>query len=166
MRKVVVTGRGVVSAAGNSVEEFRKGIHRDPAPFRRLTRFDIAPLDELYAAEVVDFEPPVPVKPKQPWSANRGIQFAIAAAQQALAEAGIAVDDANRTSIGVVFGSTHACLDMTVKLDFNWFRQIQGRRDSGSRYAWPDDGQWPKQCAQKLGILNPFNKKRVGRFCW
>lgn len=117
MQKVVITGIGVMSALGNCRECFWNSLLNGPAPFRKVTRFETAPLSELYAAEVMDFEPAVPVNPKHVWTGARSIQFAIATARQALADAGIVVDDANRSDIGVVFGSTQSCLDLAVKLD-------------------------------------------------
>lgn len=123
MSKVVITGIGVVSALGNCKECFWKAMANGLAPFRRITRFETDPLTELYAAEVVDFETAVPVKPKQAWTSNRSIQFAISAAQQALADAGIVLDETARTNIGVVFGSTQSCLDLAVKLDVDGLTQ-------------------------------------------
>jgi 3-oxoacyl-(acyl-carrier-protein) synthase len=93
------------------------------ASFRRVTRFETDPLGEVYAAEVSDFENALPVKPKQAWTSNRSIQFAISAAGRALADAGIAVDDVSRKDIGVVFGSTQSCLDLAVKLDVDGLTQ-------------------------------------------
>jgi 3-oxoacyl-[acyl-carrier-protein] synthase II len=117
MSKVVITGIGLVSALGNCKECFWGGMLNGPAPLRRVTRFETDPLDELYAAEVANFEPPIPVKPKQFWTSNRSIQFAISAAQRALADAGIATGESPRRDIGVVFGSSQSCIDIAVKVD-------------------------------------------------
>lgn len=117
MSKVVITGIGLVSALGNCKECFWGGMLGGPAPFRRVTRFETDPLDELYAAEVASFESPIPVKPKQFWTGNRSIQFAISAAQRALEDAGIAADESLRSDIGVVFGSSQSCIDIAVKVD-------------------------------------------------
>src|SRR6476659_9134619 len=111
MPKVVITGIGLVSALGNCKECFWNGMSNGLASFRRVTRFETDPLGEVYAAEVSDFENALPVKPKQAWTSNRSIQFAIAAAGRAWADAGSAVDDVSRKDIGVVFGSTQSCLD-------------------------------------------------------
>jgi 3-oxoacyl-(acyl-carrier-protein) synthase len=126
MPRVVITGIGLVSALGNCKECFWNGMCNGLASFRRITRFETNPLAEVYAAEVLDFEGAFPVKPKQAWTTNRSIQFAVSAAGRALADAGIAVDDVSRTHIGVVFGSTQSCLDLAVKLDVDGL--IQGPR--------------------------------------
>jgi 3-oxoacyl-(acyl-carrier-protein) synthase len=119
MSKVVITGIGIVSALGTSTERFWEGLVSGADPLRRITRFETDPLAELWAAEVAEFEPPLPIRPKHPWTGNRSIQFAIAAAQQALADARIVLEDANRSDIGVVFGSTQSCLDLAVKVDLD-----------------------------------------------
>src|SRR5262249_42550879 len=117
MGKVVITGIGIVSALGTSRQGFWEGWLGGASPFRQVTRFESAPLARLYAAEVVDFTPPFPFKVKQPWTGVRSIQFAIAAAGEALADARLELNDANRSCIGVVFGSSLSCLDLEMKVD-------------------------------------------------
>lgn len=117
MSKVVITGIGLVSAFGNCRECFWTGMSRDAAPFHAITRFAIDPMDQLYAAEVSNFDTPIPVKQTQLWTSTRSIQFAVGAVERALEDAGIVLDDSNRSEIGVVFGSTQSCLDIAVKLD-------------------------------------------------
>jgi 3-oxoacyl-(acyl-carrier-protein) synthase len=123
MPKVVITGIGLVSALGNCKECFWNGMSNGLSRFCRVTRFETDPLADVYAAEVSEFEGAFPIKPKQAWTSNRSIQFAVSAAGGALADAGIAVDDVSRKDIGVVFGSTQSCLDLAVKLDVDGLTQ-------------------------------------------
>jgi 3-oxoacyl-[acyl-carrier-protein] synthase II len=155
MQKVVVTGIGVMSALGNCKECFWDSLLKDPAPFHRVTRFETAPFAELYAAEVNGFEPAFPVNPKHLWTGTRSIHFAIAAARQALADARIAVDDTNRSDIGVVFGSTQSCLDLAVKLDIDGI--VRGPR-TVSPLLFPHVNPSAPSCRVSLQlVLKAFN---------
>jgi 3-oxoacyl-[acyl-carrier-protein] synthase II len=151
MGKIVITGLGVVSALGTSKQSFWKALLNQAAPFRRLTRLDTAP----WGAEVADFEGPVPVKAKQPWTGNRSIQFAIAATQQALADAGLGTDNATGSQVGVVFGSTRSCLDLVVKLDQDG---VQRGPRTVDPLLFPDANPCAPSCRVSLQLgLNAFN---------
>jgi 3-oxoacyl-(acyl-carrier-protein) synthase len=160
MGKIVITGVGVVSAVGNSKQCFWEALRNGETPFRRITRFHTPFHPAPWGAEIVDFEFPIPVKPKQPWTASRCIQFAIGAAQQALTDAGLAPDQSNGsrsngTEIGVVFGSTRSCLDLVVKLD-------QDAVERGPRTVdpllFPDANPAAPSCRVSLHLgLNAFN---------
>jgi 3-oxoacyl-(acyl-carrier-protein) synthase len=144
-----------VSALGASKRRFWEGLIEGTAPFRPVTRFDTSPRARLYAAEVEGFEPPVPVKAKQPWTANRSIQFAIAAAREALGDAGLALTDQNRSRIGVVFGSTRSCLDLTIKLDLDGI--LRGPR-AADPMLFPDANPCAPSCRVSLQLgLRGFN---------
>jgi 3-oxoacyl-[acyl-carrier-protein] synthase II len=155
MSGIVVTGLGFVSALGNSAIRFWQGLLEGEDRFRAVTRFDTNPAPGLWGAEVAEFDPPVPVKAKQPWTGNRSIQFAIAAAQQALQHAGISVSDENRSQIGVVFGSTQSCLDLTVKLDQDGV--VRGPR-TVDPLLFPDANPFAPSCRVSLQLgLTAFN---------
>jgi beta-ketoacyl-acyl-carrier-protein synthase II len=70
-----------------------------------ITIFDASKLSVRIAGEVKDFDPALYFERKDVRHADRFSQFAIAAATQAMAEAGIKVDDSNRDDIGVIYGS-------------------------------------------------------------
>jgi 3-oxoacyl-[acyl-carrier-protein] synthase II len=149
MGKVVITGIGIVSALGTSRQGFWEAWLGGASTFRQVTRFESAPLARLYAAEVVDFTPPFPFKVKQPWTGVRSIQFAMAAAAEALADAGLELNDANCSCIGVVFGSSLSCLDLEMKVD-------QGSVQHGPRTVdpmmFPDGSPGSPSCRVSLQL--------------
>jgi 3-oxoacyl-(acyl-carrier-protein) synthase len=155
MGQIVITGIGIVSALGTSRQRFWKGWLRGASPFREVTRFDSAPLARLYAAEVVEFEPPVPVKAKQPWTANRSTQFAVAAAREALEDAGLEPNGSNRSDIGVVLGSGLTCLDLEIKLDQD---AVQRGPRTVDPMLFADGSPSAPSCRVSLQLgLNAFN---------
>ena len=72
---------------------------------RELTRFDPAPFPTRLAAEVGDFDPLDHLEPKQARRFDRFSQFAVAAARQAVADAGLCLDSLGRDDVGCYLGS-------------------------------------------------------------
>src|SRR5271165_2804876 len=90
-RRVVITGMGAITPLGNSVEEFFAGLIAGRSGIGPVSRFDAHSFPTRIAAEVKDFELGDFVREPGRWS-NSGLatQFALAAADLALAQAGLA----------------------------------------------------------------------------
>lgn len=103
--KVVVTGMGVVTPLGNDCESFFASLLRGHSGVRRIdAAYDAALLSPI-AATVEDFEPD-PSWPKAKLLAlDRASQFALAAAGQALADAGLGLSNVDRNRIGTAVGT-------------------------------------------------------------
>lgn len=105
MHKVVVTGMGVVTAIGNDCESFFANLVRGCSGVRRIDAAYDAVLVSPIAATVEDFDPG-PSWPKAKLLAlDRASQFALVAASQALADAGLDFSNMNRDRIGVAVGT-------------------------------------------------------------
>lgn len=104
-RRVVVTGMGAVTPLGNSVPEFWKNVVRGRSGVGHITLFDASNLATRFAAEVRDFDPAAIIGKKDARKMDRFAQFAWVAAQEAVADSGLEITDANRDSIGVIMGS-------------------------------------------------------------
>jgi 3-oxoacyl-[acyl-carrier-protein] synthase II len=89
MKKVVVTGLGVISPIGNSVEDFEAGLRAGKSGVGEITLFDTADFDVKIAAEVKDFDASRWMDKKDARKMARFTQFAVAAADQALTQAGL-----------------------------------------------------------------------------
>jgi beta-ketoacyl-acyl-carrier-protein synthase II len=104
---VVVTGQGVLCPLGNSVEEFWKRLIAGESGIGPVTRFDTAAYDTRIAGEVRGFNPEEVMDRKDVRRTDRFVQYAVAAATQALKQAGLSKDgggvDPNR--FGVIVGS-------------------------------------------------------------
>jgi 3-oxoacyl-[acyl-carrier-protein] synthase II len=104
-RRVVVTGLGVVSPVGNDRDTAWSNLVEGRSGLAELTRFDITNYEHKAGGEVRDFEPTAWMDPKAVRRSEREMHFGVSAAKQALADSGFEVNDANRTEVGVVFGS-------------------------------------------------------------
>lgn len=101
MRKVVVTGMGVVSPLGNSLDETWQGIKEGKSGIANITGFDCTDYKVQIAAEVKDFDASQFVDKREARKMARFTQFAVAAAVQAVKDAGLTKEtiDADRTGI-------------------------------------------------------------------
>ncbi|MDR2784477.1 MAG: beta-ketoacyl-ACP synthase II [Treponema sp.] len=88
-KRVVVTGLGVISPIGNTVEEFRQSLIAGKSGIARITQFDTEDFDVKIAAEVKGFDPAVWMDKKDARKMCRFTQFAAAAATQALEQAAL-----------------------------------------------------------------------------
>ncbi|MEO8274416.1 MAG: beta-ketoacyl-ACP synthase II [Chloroflexota bacterium] len=104
-RRVVVTGLGVVSSVGNDVATAWTSLTEGHSGLAELTRFDVSGYEHKAGGEVKDFDPVSWMDPKAVRRSEREMHYGVAAAKQALADSGFEINDANRTEVGVVFGS-------------------------------------------------------------
>ena len=88
-RRVVITGMGAITPLGNSVDEFWAGIKAGKSGIAPITHFDATKNKVHYAAEVKNFTAGDYMDPKIARNMARFSQFAVAAAGQALKDAGL-----------------------------------------------------------------------------
>ena len=104
-RRVVVTGIGMISPLGSSVQKTWDGLLAGRSGIGPITRFDPEGLETTIAGEVKDFDPLEYMDRKEVRRADRFAQFAVAVAAQALADARLEVTPELAPRIGVAFGS-------------------------------------------------------------
>lgn len=104
-RRVVVTGMGVITPIGNSVEEFWNGIKEGKTGFGPITYFDTADYRCKLAAEVKDFDPTQYMDKKSARRMEQFCQFAVAAAGQAISDAGLTMEQEDPYMVGCSVGS-------------------------------------------------------------
>jgi 3-oxoacyl-[acyl-carrier-protein] synthase II len=104
-RRVVVTGVGLVSSLGLSTQATWEGLLAGRSGVARITHFDPADFAVQIAAEVRGFDPLQFVDKKDVKKMDVFIQYAIAAAQYAVDDAGLAIGDGNRDRVGVFSAS-------------------------------------------------------------
>ena len=104
-RRVVITGMGAITPIGNSVEEFWNGIKEGKTGFGSITYFDIADYRCKLAAEVKDFDPTQYMDKKSARRMEQFCQFAVAAAGQAIADAGLIMEQEDPYMVGCSVGS-------------------------------------------------------------
>lgn len=113
-RRVVITGLGVVAPNGIGKEAFWNACIAGRSGIKPITRFDASTLPTRIAGEITNFSPEVlGLTPHEYSSLDRGTQFALAAANLALQDAGLAhvLNQEARDRMGVSMGSAMASVE-------------------------------------------------------
>ena len=105
MRRIVVTGLGLVTAVGHTVEATWESIVGGRSGVSPIDTFDASGFSSRIGATVRNFDLSPYMSPKEARKTDRFIHYGIAAAKQAIADAGIEVTDENRERIGIAIGS-------------------------------------------------------------
>lgn len=105
MKRVVVTGMGLVTPIGNSIKEYWDNIHAGKVGIGRIRNFDTTDYKVKLSAEVTDFEPKDYMPAKDAKRMDRFSQFAVAAAVQAVNDSGINMEQEDANRVGVSIGS-------------------------------------------------------------
>src|SRR5581483_4801992 len=105
MRRVAVTGLGVVSPLGVGVDAFWEGLSHGRSGVRRITRFDPTPFPTQIAGEVPDFQPSAHLSRRDVVRTDTFIQYALIAAQEAVAAAGLKIAASDGDRVGVAIGT-------------------------------------------------------------
>jgi len=105
MRRVVVTGLGLVTPLGMGVKRTWQGITGGKCGIREITRFDASDFPVRIAGEVPDFEPTDFVPKKDLKKMELFIQYAIASGLMAIEDSGLEITEENAERIGVYVGA-------------------------------------------------------------
>ena len=106
MRRVVVTGMGVISPVGNDLESFWNNLTEGKNGVGMITRFDTTEQKVKVAAEVKDFEPTKYIEKSQVRKTDLFAQYALAAAVKAMEDAGLkSGENIDAERLGVYVGS-------------------------------------------------------------
>jgi 3-oxoacyl-[acyl-carrier-protein] synthase II len=127
-RRVVVTGLGIVSPIGNTVQEAWANAIAGTSGITRVTKFDPSRLASQIAGEVKGFDVAPYMSPKEARRMDTFIHYGLAAGLQAWRDASLPVTPENAERIGVNFGSGIGGLplieEMKDELDKNGPRRI------------------------------------------
>ncbi len=104
-RRVVITGLGIVSPVGNSIEQAWQNIIAGKSGIGRVTRFDASTFPTQIAGEVKDFDIGTYLSPKEARRMDTFIHYGMAAGIQAVKDAGLDAHSLDSERIGVAIGS-------------------------------------------------------------
>jgi len=104
MKRVVVTGLGIVSPIGIGIRESWKALCEGRSGIGRITKFDPTPYETQIAGEVKGFKAEDWMSKKEAKRFELFISYAIAAARMAVDDAGIAITAENGDRVGVITG--------------------------------------------------------------
>ena len=105
-RRVVVTGLGIVSPVGSSLDLAWSNILAGQSGIGPITGYDVSLYTTRFAGLVsADFKPEDAMGPKELRKTDPFIHYGVAACKQAVHDAGLEINDANRERVGVLVGS-------------------------------------------------------------
>ena len=104
-RRVVVTGIGVVCPVGLDRGSTWESLAAGCSGVRPIERFDASALQTRIAGQVVGFDPVATMGRKEARRADRYTQLAVVAAQEALSQSGLRIDESNADRVGALIGS-------------------------------------------------------------
>ena len=104
-KRVVVTGLGAITPIGNTVKDFWEGLVNGKNGAGEITRFDSALYKTHFACEVKDYDPEQYFEKKEVRKYDYFAQFALIAADEAVADAGISAENCDLNEVGVMMTS-------------------------------------------------------------
>ncbi len=104
-RRVVITGLGIVSPVGNTVRDAWESILAGRNGIGPITHFDVSDFAVRFGGSIKDFDPASYLPAKGARKCDPFIHYGIAAARQAIEDAGLTVTEENAARIGVAIGS-------------------------------------------------------------
>jgi len=105
MRRVVVTGMGAVTPIGLTVKEFWANALAGKSGIANITYFDTTEYDTKFAGQLKGFDPHNYMDRKLAQRVDQYTQYALAAAEEAIKDSGVNLENENKERVGVVFGS-------------------------------------------------------------
>jgi len=105
IRRVVVTGVGIVAPVGLDAKTAWENILAGKSGIQPITHFDVGPFSTRFGGPIYGFDPENYVSKKDVRKMDKFIHYGIGAGTQAIEDAGIEITDDNRKRIGVAVGS-------------------------------------------------------------
>lgn len=105
MRRTVITGLGAVTPVGNNVEDSWRNILAGKSGIGIIDHFDTSAFSSRIGGSIRDFDLSLYMSPKEARKTDPFIHYGIAAAMQAIEDAGLEVTDENSERVGIAIGS-------------------------------------------------------------
>ncbi|MEE4114875.1 MAG: beta-ketoacyl-ACP synthase II [Marinilabiliaceae bacterium] len=105
MRRVVVTGLGAITPLGNNVADTWEALRNGVSGSDWITGFDTEKFKTRFACEVKNYDPSNYFDRKEARKMDKYAQFALIAAEQALLDSGIKLEEIDRDRAGVIWAS-------------------------------------------------------------
>ena len=105
IRRVVVTGLGLVSPVGSSIEKAWNNIKEGVSGIRKIDSFDASSFSVQISGSVVDFNAEDYITPKEQKKMDTFIHYGIGASVMAIEDSGLQINESNADKIGISIGS-------------------------------------------------------------
>lgn len=104
LKRVVVTGLGALTPLGNTVPQYWEGLSKGVSGAANITKFDASKFKTQFACEVKDLDISQHIDRKDARKMDLYAQYALIAADEAVADAGFNLDKLNHNKVGVIWG--------------------------------------------------------------
>ena len=104
-RRVVVTGLGLVTPVGSSIDKAWSNIKNGVSGIRKIDSFDASSFSVQISGSVIDFNADDYISPKDQKKMDTFIHYGIGASVMAINDSGLEITDENRERIGISIGS-------------------------------------------------------------
>jgi 3-oxoacyl-[acyl-carrier-protein] synthase II len=104
-RRVVVTGLGALTAIGNSLEDYWRGLTAGRSGAAPITRFVAEAFKTRFACEIKQFNADEHFDPKEARKMDTYTQYALVVAEEAVRDAGLDLDRVDKDQAGIIWGS-------------------------------------------------------------
>ena len=128
--RVVITGIGTVTSLGETIKEFWNNIINGKSGVKEITKFDTSEYSSKIGAEISDFDPGTYINKKDAKRMALFTKFAIVAAEKALEDSQIQINESNEDQVGVLIGSGIGGIEILEK-------QIRRLQEKGPRRVSP-----------------------------
>ena len=152
--RAVITGCGAVSPNGLGRERYWQACRDGVSGIRRIASFDASPFSCRIAGEIAGFETERHLARKDRGHVSRAVPLALAAAEEALADAGIVpdrLDAGQRSRFSVLLGTGGGGLEFTERMYGHWFT---GTARKASVYTIPSSthGNLSSELSMRFGL--------------
>ena len=105
LKRVVVTGLGALTPIGNNIQEYWEGLITGKSGAAPITYYDTEKHKTKFACEVKNFNIEDYMDRKESRRLDKFAQYAIAASDEAIKDAGITSENVNKQRVGVIWGA-------------------------------------------------------------
>lgn len=154
MKRVVVTGMGVISPLGNDVNQFWENLSSGKSGISKIEQFDVSDLKTKIAGSVINLDAEGRWGTKEAKKLDRFAQFALAAAEEALASSQLDLDKVDKERMGVYVGSGIGGLNTLID-NVNILKDRGPNRVSPNLVPMMISNAAAAQISIRLGALGP-----------
>lgn len=104
LKRVVVTGMGAVTPIGNNWKEYTENLEKGVSGADKITHFDASQFKTQFACEVKNFDPLDYFDKKEVKKYDRYCQYAMVAADEAIVDSQLNLENINKKRVGVILG--------------------------------------------------------------
>jgi 3-oxoacyl-[acyl-carrier-protein] synthase II len=105
LKRVVVTGLGALTPIGNNIQEYWDALINGKSGAAPITYYDTEKHKTKFACEVKNFNIEDFMDRKEARRMDKFAQYAVAASEEAIKDAGITADNVNKHRVGVIWGA-------------------------------------------------------------